>query len=79
MTILNISIVDGNVLQPLCVEGNILKDQQVPTLHQATLSPCGLDGQFWWAMAGLFLSHGDSDSELQTLSTQLAKFLLAGC
>ena len=29
-------------------------------------------------MANLFLSHGDYDSKLQNLSTQLAKFLLAG-
>ena len=29
--------------------------------------------------AGLFLSHGDSDSELQNLSTQLARFPLAVC
>ena len=31
------------------------------------------------AMANLFLSHGGSDSELHSLSTQLAKFPLAGC
>jgi hypothetical protein len=30
-------------------------------------------------MANLFLSHGGSDSELHSLSTQLAKFPLAGC
>ena len=33
----------------------------------------------WRAIANLFLSHGDSDSELHNLSTQLAKFPLAGC
>ena len=32
----------------------------------------------WWAMANLFLSCGDSASELQTLSTQLTRFPLAG-
>ena len=31
-----------------------------------------------WAMADLFLSHGDSDSELHSLSIQLTKFQLAG-
>ena len=33
----------------------------------------------WQAMANLFLSHGDSDSELHNLSTQLARFPLVGC
>jgi hypothetical protein len=32
----------------------------------------------WWAMGNLFLSRGDSDSELQNLSTQCPKFPLAG-
>ena len=32
----------------------------------------------WWAMADLFLSHGDSDLELQLLSAQLTRFPLAG-
>ena len=30
----------------------------------------------WWAKANLFLSHGDYDSELHNLSTQLASFPL---
>jgi hypothetical protein len=32
----------------------------------------------WRAISDLFLSHGDTDLELHNLSTQLAKFLLAG-
>ena len=32
----------------------------------------------WQTMANLFLSHGDSDSELHNLSTQLARFPLVG-
>ena len=32
----------------------------------------------WQAMADLFLSCGDSDSELQNLSTQLTRFPLVG-
>ena len=32
----------------------------------------------WWAMADLFLSHGDSDSELHNLSTQLTSLPLVG-
>ena len=31
----------------------------------------------WQAMADLFLSYGDSDSELHNLSTQLARFPLS--
>jgi hypothetical protein len=31
---------------------------------------------YWQAMTHLFLSHGDSDSELYNLSTQLARFPL---
>jgi hypothetical protein len=33
----------------------------------------------WQAMAYVFLSHGDFDSEFHNLSTQLARFLLMGC
>jgi hypothetical protein len=33
----------------------------------------------WQAMADLFLSHGDSDSELNNLSSLLARFPLADC
>ena len=32
----------------------------------------------WQAMVYLFLSHGDSDSELHNLSTQLTRFPLVG-
>jgi hypothetical protein len=33
----------------------------------------------WRTMVNLLLSCGDSDSELQNLSTQLARFPLVGC
>jgi hypothetical protein len=59
-------------LLPYCswVLGNKKKRQGPVLLHPATLSPTGLTNQF--------LPHGDSDSELQNLSTQLAKFPLVG-
>ena len=41
-------------------------------------APVGWLAMHWWAMADLFLSHGDSDLELHNLSTQLAKFPLVG-
>ena len=40
--------------------------------------PAAWPAMHWWAMADLFLSHGDSDSELHNLSTQLTKFPLVG-
>ena len=65
------------ILGQFSVVGNIKKrDQLVPALCPAILCPGWLAGwlaMLWWAM---FLSHGDSDSELQNLSTQLAKFPL---
>ena len=47
------------------------KTCQLSALPPAILCPGGL--------ASLFLSCGDSDSELQNLSTQLTKFPLASC
>ena len=48
-----------------------------PVLGPVTLFPGGLAPVHFRAMANLFLSHGDSDSELQNLSTQLARFPLS--
>ena len=50
-------------------------------LHPATFCPGGLASDALAtlvSMAGLFLSHGDSYSELQDLSAQLRKFPLVG-
>lgn len=52
------------------VVGNIKKEPLLlPACH----------GRAGGAMVGLFLSCGDSDSALWNLSTQLAKFPMAGC
>ena len=48
-----------------------------PLLCQQLSAPEVWPATCWWAMANLFLSHGDSDSELHNLSTQLARFPLA--
>lgn len=45
----------------LLVVRNIQKEWHPPILYPATLCPGGL-AMNWWAVADLFLSHGDSDS-----------------
>ena len=54
------------------------KNQYVPALESRNSAPWDWPAMHWRAMADLLLSHGDSDSELQNLSTQLSRFLLAG-
>jgi hypothetical protein len=54
-------------------------NQHIPTLELATLSPLGVWlAMHWQAVANLLLSHGDTDSKLQNLSTQLTRFPLVG-
>lgn len=57
-----------------CVVGNIKKWVQVI----ADKSPVGWLARQLLAMACMFSSHGDSDSQPRNLSTQLAKWSLAG-
>ena len=62
------------------VVGNIKK--RTITFPCCTLllsDPAGWSATHLRKMADLFLSHGDSDSVLQDLSTQLTQFLQAGC
>ena len=47
-------------------------------LCQQLSAPVAWPAMHWWAMADLFLSHGDSNTELHNLSTQLPRFLLVG-
>jgi hypothetical protein len=42
-------------------------------------APVALVAMHWWVMVDLLLSCGDSDSEFQNISIQLAKFPLTGC
>ena len=49
-----------------------------PLLCQQLSAPEVWPATCWWAMANLFLSHGDSDSELHNLFTQTARFPLEG-
>lgn len=48
-------------------------------LYQQLTTPEAWPAMYWWTMADLFLSLGDSDSVLQNLSILLAKFPLVGC
>jgi hypothetical protein len=62
------------------LRGNIffLKKGTFLCLHQQLSAPVAWLAMHWRAMANMFLSHGDSDSELQNLSTQLTRFPLVG-
>lgn len=62
----------------LCVVGNNKRTSAFPRLVLATQALVAWPAMHSRAMTDLFLSHGDSDSELQNLSTQLARFPLAG-
>ena len=47
--------------------------------HGCASAPTDWLAIHWQATANLFLSHGDSDSELHNLFTQLTRFELMGC
>ena len=64
------------------VVGKLIKHWQAScttSRHQQLSALWGWPDIFWQAMADLLLSHGDSDSELQNLSTHLSRFQLVGC
>ena len=56
----------------------IFKKSSFQLLSWQFSDPAAWLAMHWWAMANLFLSHGDSDSELHNLSTQLTRFPLLG-
>ena len=63
----------------LYVLQGITKKGEMACSHTCASVPVAWPAMHWWAMADLFLSPGDPDSELHNLSTQLTSFPLVSC